>query len=77
MKPPGHARAAVASRDPILQQFAVQAATQRTKLANAPTVLRRLAVENMQRRRRAFTGAELTANGGPSDVALSPPPRTL
>ena len=52
---------------PQLYEFAVQAATQRTKLANAPTVLRRLAVENMQRRRRAFTGAELTANGGPSD----------
>ena len=52
---------------PQLYEFAVQAATQRAKLANAPTVLRRLAVENMQRRRRAFTGAELTANGGPSD----------
>ena len=52
---------------PQLYEFAVQAATQRAKLANAPTVLRRLGVENMQRRRRAFTGAELTANGGPSD----------
>ena len=62
---------------PQLYEFAVQAATQRAKLANAPTVLRRLAVENMQRRRRAFAGprSSRAPGGRPDGSAAAAPPQ--